>query len=126
VGLDTHWQDFAVSDLSKEALDLRATVPGRELYRGLQLTGVDPSKASRSVDAQFWSFEPPSKNANFSKDLGVPPSVSDFDMEISGRVKPGTPFVVKRSDPVESNPGGAWEVVVPKYGVETTEVILVP
>ncbi len=120
------FESLAVSDLSKEGLDIRPTVPDRPLYRIIRVSNVDPADVSKTVDAQFWSLKPADDVQDFGRGLGVPGDASAYDLEVTGRLKPGTPFVVQRSKSIGHNPGGDWEVVVPPYGVDVPDIEVMP
>lgn len=72
---------------------------------------------SQAAEAQFWTTEHP-MSPGFAQRYGISPgNIANPDFIESAVIRPGTPFITRRSPAVGSNRGGGIEVVVPEGGV---------
>jgi len=103
----------AEQEFSDEALNAKVAVEnGAPIYKAGKLG------QSAGSEAQFWALDHPLTTPDFAEKYGVPPKNMPFDFVETGHLRPGAKFITRVAPAVETNEGGAIEVVVEPGGVE--------
>ncbi len=111
---------WVFQELSWDALALRGEVrAGATLSRGQQVinssTLLPAEQVNLGWDSYYWTIGKPNMQASGA-------TVSTYNVALTGTLREGAPFIIRRSPPIGNNLGGAYELITEKFAVRSSTI----